>query len=96
MIVEIKVVPSSGKLSWSLDKTGRLTCHLKSAPEGGKANAELIKFLAKSLGLTQMHVVIVGGLTSRHKRVKIARDYTPEALLAALGVEKQGSFLLKG
>ena len=84
MIIEIKAMPSSGKLLWKLDKAGKLVCYLKSAAEDGKANAELIKFLAKSLGVPQADISIIGGGTSRHKRVKIARDYTKESLLIAL------------
>lgn len=84
MIIEIKVVPSSGRLCCKRDKGGRMVCYLKSAPEAGKANAELIKFVAKRLGLAQAEVEIVGGLSTRHKRLKITKDYTTEALEAAL------------
>jgi uncharacterized protein len=89
LIIDIKVVPNSGKLQYVLDKSGILKCYLKSQPEGGKANAELIKFLAKELGMPQDKVSIISGLSSRNKRVKIDRALTFQALLDELGIEIQ-------
>ena len=51
IVLDIKVVPSSGKQRIEVDKTGKLKCHLKSPPEKGKANHELIKFLSQKLSL---------------------------------------------
>ena len=36
--LEIKVVPSSGKLCFAIDKQQRLKCYLKAQAEEGKAN----------------------------------------------------------
>lgn len=88
-ILDIKVVPSSGKTGFVLDKSGVLKCFLKSPPEKGKANQELIKTLAKALGVTQDKVSLIGGLASRSKRVKIEQDFTFDSLLAVLGIERQ-------
>ncbi|TET06291.1 DUF167 domain-containing protein [Candidatus Dependentiae bacterium] len=71
LICIIKVIPSSGRSAWTLDKSGILKCYLKSAPEKGKANKELIKMLADALSIEQKRISIVGGLTSRTKRIKI-------------------------
>jgi uncharacterized protein len=70
MILEIKVFPNSGKLEFKLDGD-RLKCYLTSTPEKGKANKELISFLAKKLGIRQFDIVILSGVTTRIKRVKI-------------------------
>ena len=91
LVFDLKVIPSSGKQGCMLGKAGKLKCYLKSPPEGGKANKELIKFLAKSLGLRQDEVAIVGGATSRNKRIKIELDINFEQLLARLGIERQTS-----
>jgi hypothetical protein len=72
-----------------LDKSDKIKCHLKSAPEKGKANKELIKLFAKKLGITQDCVHIVLGITSRKKRLKIDIDIDFETLVERLGIERQ-------
>lgn len=88
-VFDVKVVPSSGKNQWKLEASGKLKCYLKSAPERGLANEELIKLVAKALGLTKDQVSIVGGATSRNKRVRVGLDMTFERLIALLGLERQ-------
>ncbi|MCL4229741.1 DUF167 domain-containing protein [Candidatus Dependentiae bacterium] len=89
LIAEIKVVPQSGKNEWVLDKSGKLKCYLKSPPERGLANKELIKILAQKLGVTQNAVELISGHTSRNKRVKIEGVASMEHLIALLGIERQ-------
>ena len=45
---------------------------LKSAPEKGKANEELIKFLSKHFNIPKENFSIIGGKTDRIKLIKIA------------------------
>ncbi len=87
--LEIKVVPSSGKLGFIIDKQQRLKCYLKAQAEEGKANYELIKFVAKTCNLTQRDVDIISGLISRHKVLLISTDLTYEKFLQLIGLEKQ-------
>jgi uncharacterized protein (TIGR00251 family) len=87
--LEIKVVPSSGKLSFAIDKQHRLKCYLKAQAEEGKANYELIKFVAKTCNVTQRDVDIVSGLISRNKILLITTDITYEQFLKISGLEKQ-------
>lgn len=87
----IKVVPSSGRLGAVLDKNSQLKCYLKSPPEDGKANQELIKYIAQALKIPQKMVTIVTGATSRTKLIRVATDHTYEQLLDALDIEKQMS-----
>lgn len=82
--LHIKVVPSSGRLEWKLDKSGILKCFLTSQPEKNKANNELIKFIARSLDISANAVLLVGGLTSRTKRVTIASPLTAAEIIAKL------------
>ena len=88
LIVEIKVIPLAGKNSWKLE-SGRLKCHLKSAPERGKANDELITLIAKAVAIPANKVTIISGATVRLKRIKIDADLSFDRLLAALGIERQ-------
>jgi len=90
-IFDIKVVPSSGRNKWVLDKAGKLKCYLKSAPERGLANKELIKLIAKVLSVPQAEVQIIAGQTSRNKRIKVSVEITFDKLLALLKIEKQQS-----
>ena len=71
LFIEVKVVPQSGKASFELDKKGDLRCFLKSAPEKGAANKELIKLLSKRLKVPQDDIEIVSGLTIRNKKIKL-------------------------
>ncbi len=88
---DLKVVPSSGRVGLQMDKSGTLKCYLKSPPEKGKANQELIKFIAKLLRVGQENISIVSGLTSRNKRISIRMDITYEHLLQMLSLDKQTS-----
>jgi uncharacterized protein (TIGR00251 family) len=89
----VKVVPSSGRQSWSVDKSGQLKCYLKSPPERGLANKELIKLLANALRMSQDSITIIGGLTSRTKRILIQTTKTLSEIEAILGIERQQSLL---
>ncbi len=42
--------------------------------EGGKANAELLKYLAREFGVPRRGVVILVGSTDRHKVIKVERQ----------------------
>ena len=87
--VDIKVVPSSKKQGFVFDKSGVLKCHLKSPPEKGKANAELVALIAKRLKIPKNDVSIVLGQTSRKKRIKIMQDIDFERFLEMVGLERQ-------
>jgi len=85
--IELKVVPSSGRSGWVYDKSGMLKCYLKSPPEKGQANEELIKVLAKALGITMNLVTIISGYQFRKKVVKIDVDMSYDELCRKLGIE---------
>ena len=85
--VVLKVMPQSSKRQFSLTKEGELKCYLHSPPEGGRANAELVEFLAEQLGLPKRSITITRGLTSRRKTVAIEGFATPEEFYARLGLE---------
>ena len=88
-VFEVKVTPNSSKKGWSLDKSGRLKCHIKSPAENGKANAELIKNISKALGISSHMISIVSGEHARDKRIKIDIEMTFNQLLERLGIDWQ-------
>ena len=65
-----------------LDPRG-LIIALNSAPEKGKANDELIEFLARELKVARAAIAIVRGAASRHKTVRI-EPCDPAAIAARL------------
>ena len=89
LIVTIKVTPNAGKQQFFCDKSGNLKCYLKSVPEQGKANQELVKLLSKALSLPQDDVSIIQGATNRTKKVKINTAITMAQLLPLLGIHLQ-------
>ncbi len=88
LIIEIKVVPSSGRHQWKLEGN-RLKCYLKSAPQKGKANNELLLLIAQALHLPSSKIFLISGATTRIKRIKIDGAVTFDTLLKALGIEQQ-------
>lgn len=88
LFVDIKVIPGSGQQKVVFDKAGILKCYLKSVPEKGKANQELVKFLSKKLSLPMSFIEITSGLSSRKKRIKIELDLSYEDFLKKLKLEK--------
>jgi uncharacterized protein len=51
----------------------RLKIRISAPPADGKANAQLIRFLARLFGVPQRQVTVVSGMTSRSKRIRIVR-----------------------
>ncbi len=88
VIIEIKVVPSSGRTGCKLEGT-RLKCFLKSPPEKGKANKELVSYLAKKLKLSSRDITIMTGATSPLKRVKVETEKSFDEMCDDLGIERQ-------
>lgn len=85
-----KIVPGSSGPSRScglLDEM--LKIKISAAPEKGKANQCLIKFLAGQLGIKKNAVSIVSGTTSPIKHVRIS-GMTAETLLKKLNLNGRG------
>ncbi len=70
--LRIKVLPKSQKneITETLED-GTIKIRIKAAPEKGKANEELIKFLAKELEVPKDSISIVSGKTDQLKLIKI-------------------------
>jgi len=71
ILLEIKAVPGASKTELAGIKDGRLRIRLAAAPEGGKANAELISFLSKALDCPKRDLRIVSGEKSRLKVIAV-------------------------
>jgi len=82
-ILVVKVVPNAAKNTISLDSQGRPTIRLTAPPVEGKANKELVKFIAKKLGVSQSCITIIKGKTSREKTL-LLDGVDRENVLAAI------------
>lgn len=72
-ILEIIVQPNAKTNEIVSDINGMLKVKIKAPAIEGKANTELIKFLAKSLGIRKSQIKIIKGLHRRNKVIKIAK-----------------------
>jgi len=59
---------------------GDLRVRVAAPPVEGKANRELLTFLARRLGVPPSHVSLLRGAGSRHKVVEVEGLTTEEAL----------------
>jgi uncharacterized protein (TIGR00251 family) len=89
IILDIKVRPLAGKQELRYDKHERIRCSIKSAPEKGRANEEVVTLIARLCKIPLSDVTIVAGQTSRNKRVKIETSLTREQIIDLLGLAKQ-------
>lgn len=71
MILTVKVIPRARKNEIAGYENGVLKVRLQAVPEKGKANEELIDFLAEELDLPKSSMTLVRGQTSRIKHLKI-------------------------
>lgn len=85
----IKVFPSAGKQLITIDKNGTIKCYLKSPPEDGKANKELVLFIAKKVSLDKDAISIIKGATVRLKTIKIETEMDRQALYEKLNLSIQ-------
>lgn len=69
--LSIKAKPGSRQQKLETGADGVTTVWLRSPPVDGKANAELIKLLARHYGVRKSNVTISGGASCRLKRVVI-------------------------
>lgn len=74
----LHVVPHAGRSGVAGLHDGALRVRLAAPPIEGRANAELLRWLAGALGLPRRAVTLAGGDLSRRKRVRI--DCAPETL----------------
>jgi len=75
-MIGIRVTPRSAKPGigdWKIDPGGRpfLEVRVAAAPSDGAANDEVIKLIAKALGIPKSSLEIVSGQTSRLKRISL-------------------------
>jgi len=71
LILELHVQPGAARSEFAGKHGERLKVRLAARAVDGKANQELIEFLAEHFGVPKSRVRIQSGLKSRRKRVLI-------------------------
>lgn len=71
VLIDVRVVPRSGRSGLAGTRDGALLVRLNAAPVEGAANAELVEVIADALGVPKRAVTIVAGERSRTKRVSV-------------------------
>lgn len=92
MTLLVRVVPNASKteiVGWMAD--GCLKIKIAAPPVDGKANQELISFLAKTLSVPKSEIEITNGLTSKKKTVHtpLTQAEAENILADTFGVKKQ-------
>ena len=87
LTVAVRLTPKGGRdgldgLEILSDGRAVLKARVRAVPEDGKANAALIKLIAKACGVPASRVALTSGATSRLKTLRIEAD--PVATAAAL------------
>jgi uncharacterized protein (TIGR00251 family) len=72
IVFAVRVSPGAAKTRVAGEHDGALKVLVNAPPEKGKANKELIAFLAKTLGVKKSAVSLVSGETSRTKRIAVS------------------------
>jgi len=85
--VQIRLTPKaarSGVQGRAAEADGRVVVKVRvtAPPEGGKANAALVRLLARDWGIAKSAVAIAAGATDRRKTLAVSGD--PDALGPAL------------
>ncbi|OGY48455.1 MAG: hypothetical protein A3D39_02480 [Candidatus Buchananbacteria bacterium RIFCSPHIGHO2_02_FULL_39_17] len=74
MDILVKVIPRSSKTEIIEQKENFLKIHLRAVPEKGKANRELINFLANHFKVAKSQIEILKGLTSKNKMIRLIKN----------------------
>lgn len=70
--LRVRVQPRASRTEIVGEHDGALKVRLAAPPVDGDANRELVRFVAKALGLAPSHVRLVSGASSRSKTLEIA------------------------
>jgi len=71
VIINVRVIPRASKSEIVGIHDGALKIRISAPPVDGAANVEIVRFLAKTFGVSKGDVFILSGETSKNKRIKI-------------------------
>jgi uncharacterized protein len=71
IIFTVRVVPRSARSEIAGEQGGSLRVRIAAPPVDGSANEELVRVLAKELGVSRRAINIISGHSSRLKKISI-------------------------
>ena len=83
LILRVRVQPKASRDEISGLQGDALKVRITAPPVDGKANAHLIKFLAKQFGVAKSSITLISGESGRDKRLRI---HAPAKLPVELSV----------
>jgi len=69
--IALRVTPKASRNQIALAEDGTLRAYVTVVPEDGKANAAVVKMLAKALGIAKSRLTLIRGQTARDKVFRI-------------------------
>ena len=85
-LLHLHVQPGASRTELAGRHGDALKIRVTGAPVDGKANRELVLFLAETLGIPRGQIVVVRGTTARRKTVAI-EGMTAERAIPLLGLQ---------
>jgi len=71
LLLQLRIQPGAGRNEFVSPLGDHYKVRIAAPPVDGKANAQLLKFLAKTFGVRRGNVSLVSGTSTRSKRVRI-------------------------
>ena len=71
VLIDLKGVPRSSKTELQRSDEGLYRIRIAAPPVQGAANADIMKFLAKTLGVPKRNVSLVHGQKGKYKRFRV-------------------------
>jgi uncharacterized protein len=90
IVISVRVIPRAGKSGVAGTRGAALLVRLQSPPVDGAANDELIRVIAKLLGVPKRAVAILSGERAREKRVRVTGIDAKTAAALVAGATKSG------
>jgi len=81
--VEIRLQPRGARDAVVGERDGAVLIRISAPPVDGKANAALIAFVAKTIGVPKIAITIIRGETSRNKVIRV-EGHAPADVRAVL------------
>ena len=89
IVLAVKVVPGASRTMIAGLLGDRLKVRLAAAPEKGKANRQLLEFLAEQLGVNKNDLAIVSGQANPIKHVRVV-GISADRLRERLHLDQRG------
>ncbi|UYV38208.1 DUF167 domain-containing protein [Rhodobacteraceae bacterium D3-12] len=69
--ISVRVTPKASRNAVVAEAGGAIRVYVTTVPEGGKANAAVVKLLAKALGVAKTRLELVRGQSARDKVFRV-------------------------